>query len=261
MSIVNIASKKVQQGLAEIFSVKEYPIFLSFASHFLHLSWENILLLYQQRKDAVCVAGLLAWEQLTHARLLPKETPLLLLYPEYQEEASGFSYSICSVFDIGQLQINSEERNRLLRLVSSCNKETLYPAFRSIFQKETGKRVYPLPDSGVRYLECNGNIVMVPSEAADDEKLRLLLEYYLELVSDPSDSALVSGGIRNTTGYLLSEFYGLSWHKHITFPYLRLLELGIDSKERILSQSCLKAGRIREDLDQYCHDLTETKQQ
>lgn len=247
MSLIDVAEERIRQGVADIFTMKQYPVFLAFAANFLSFSFKNIVMMYLQAPDARFVAGMYAWKQMTDANVSLDKIPVLVLYPEYNPETKSFAYSIRKVFDYAQLGGNSPQV--LNDYAKKCDSSGLYGCFTDTFKTEKKKSVYLSVDEVVRDIEQNEKAVIVPKSIPDKEKFKMLLDVYLSSTANDS-SQVINGCISNTIKYLIYSYYGMDEVKRITFPYISLPEVDDDdARARILCMAFNVAKGVTESVD------------
>ena len=243
MNVTQAVEERIQQGIRDIFTLKEYPKFLVFAGNFTSFSYKNVIMLYMQAPDAQYVAGLVAWKQITDEQVSPDAVPILVLYPEYDEKKKSFEYTIRKVFDFKQLGKLGDNGTRLKQLTRKCSAGSVYGYFKKHFKEATGLSVYPAEDN-IKTIEVNGNTALVPAQADDKEKFRMLLDSYLLQEQKEADTKLVSGCISNTVRYIVYSYYGFAQADRIAFPYISQPILDDAAKAYILQRSFELAGRI-----------------
>ena len=123
MSVIDIAMKRIDDGITKIFTPKEYPIFLKFASNFLNFSFKNIILIYLQNPQAQYIAGINAWKNLTGLGIKKGETPILILYPDL---ANGFTYEVQKLFDYRQIDNENINAEMVKEYIFKCDKNHLF---------------------------------------------------------------------------------------------------------------------------------------
>lgn len=260
MFLTEAAGIRIRQGIDDIFTAKEYPKFLSFASDFLNFSCQNIILLYMQVPDAKYVAGLHAWQMLFSRRIPLDRIPALILYPEYQEDSKSFSYSIRKVFDYAQTEGSGTCEEALKPLHGKCSPSDLYGSFRDYFKEVTGKSVYPSADEEQTEIDETGNALTIPSSIPGKDKFRLLFEYYTGSVRNAKDSPVLSGCAADSLRYIIFSYYELHEKNRITFPYLTLPAMDDQMRMEILTRAVSEARRITAFMDASHIDRLQVKQ-
>ena len=98
MNAVQVAEKRINDGISKIFTVKDYPAFLSFASNFLSFSYKNIILIYLQDPKAKFVAGINAWKKITELGIKKLLFLFSFFIPIYQMEKLNILFKRYSIF-------------------------------------------------------------------------------------------------------------------------------------------------------------------
>lgn len=245
MSVIDIAKKRIDDGITKIFTPKEYPVFLTFASNFLNFSYKNIILIYLQDPQAQYVAGINAWKNLTGLGIKKGATPILILYPDL---ANGFHYEVQKLFDYRQVDNENINAEMINEYIFKCDKNTLFESI-SRYLKEFKVSVYLNPEVDKKIC-VEDNIITVNASLDNDEKFMEVLKLHIEnQAKDKKYEPLLSGAIINTSIYLIYSYYGFI-PSQISFPYLAI-PITDDKKNFIFSQSFSLARRTIESLDNF----------
>lgn len=243
MSIIDIAKKRIDDGITKIYTPNEYPIFLTFASNFLNFSYKNVILIYLQNPQAKYIAGINAWKNLTGLGIKKGETPILILYPDLSD---GFHYEIQKLFDYRQIDNENINEEMVKEYVFKCDKNNLFEAITS-YLKEFKISVYQNPDMNEK-ISMDDNIITVRASLSSEEKFLEVLKLFIEKqVNDKDYDNLISGAVINTSLYLIYSYYGFN-PQHTTFPYL-LLPVSVDNKNIIIEKSFSLSKNIIDNLD------------
>ena len=258
MDVLDAVEARIQQGIRDIFTLKEYPRFLAFASNFASFSYKNIIMIYMQAPDAKYVAGLFAWKQITDDDIPPETVPILILYPEYDEKAGTFEYAIRKVFDYKNVGSLAGNDSKLKQLTRRCDTDSVYGFFRKIFKEQTGMSVYPTDDD-LKGVEASGNTLLISERNSDKEKFQLLLDYYLNKGKRDDDSPVIFGCVSNTVKYIVYSYYGFEEAGRITFPYIALPVIDDAARSQILQRSLGIASNVIDCIDTAYHERMRAK--
>ena len=245
MSVIDIAMKRIDDGITKIFTPKEYPIFLNFASNFLNFSFKNIILIYLQNPQAQYIAGINAWKNLTGLGIKKGETPILILYPDL---VNGFTYEVQKLFDYRQIDNENINAEIVKEYIFKCDKNQLFESI-CYYLKEYKISVYLNPELNEKIC-MEDNIITVNASLDNDEKFKEVLKLHIENVAKDNEcEPLISGAIINTSIYLIYSYYGFI-PSQITFPYL-VIPITDDKKNFIFSQSFSLVKKIVDNLDDF----------
>lgn len=243
MSAVDVAEKRINDSMGKIFTLDEYPKFLSFSSNFLKFSYKNIILIYLQDSKAKYIAGINAWKNLTGLKIKKGTTPILILYPSL---SSGFKYEVQKLFDFRFLDNENISEDIVKKSINKCDK--LFKAMQH-YLESLKISVYPMDDMETS-VSFEDGIISVDATLSDEEKFIEVLKIFIEgQIRNKDYDNLVSGSIINSSIYLIHSYYGLDTSK-IVFPYIKL-PMNDDAKHLILSQSFLLSNKITENLDSF----------
>lgn len=247
MTLTEAAEQRIQQGINQIFTVKEYQKFLTFASNFLTFSYRNVIMIYLQAPDAQYVAGMFAWKNITDEVISPDKVPILVLYPEYDDKTKTFEYTIRKVFDFRQVGNLSSDSGKLKELTRRCDTGDLSGLFQTFIKNETNMTIYQLDDQ-IKDMEVNAKTIVIPQKASSNEKFKMLLDYYLSRELTGDENKLIKGCIENTVKYLVYTYYSHEEAKRASFPYIQAIKDDKD-KNGILGKSFDLAGKIVGSID------------
>lgn len=245
MSVIDIAMKRIDDGISKIYTPKEYPVFLTFASNFLNFGYKNIILIYLQNPQAQYIAGINAWKNLTGLGIKKGATPILILYPDL---VNSFQYEVQKLFDYRQVDNENMNLEIMKEYIFKCDKNSLFESICN-YLKEFKISVYLNPEINDK-ISVEDNIITVNSSLDNDEKFKEVLKIFIEnQAKDKNYEPLTSGAIINTSIYLIYSYYGFI-PSQITFPYLAI-PITDDKKNFIFSQSFSLARRTIENLDNF----------
>lgn len=255
MSVIDVAMKRIDDGITKIFTPKEYPIFLKFASNFLNFSFKNIILIYLQNPQAQYIAGINAWKNLTGLGIKKGATPILILYPNL---ADGFHYEVQKLFDYRQVDNENINVEMVKEYILKCDKNQLFESICN-YLKEYKISVYLNPELNEKIC-MEDNIITVNASLDNDEKFKEVLKIFIEnQAKDKNYEPLISGAIINTSIYLIYSYYGFI-PSQITFPYLAI-PITDDKKNFIFSQSFSLVKKIVDNLDDFYFQKIQEKTQ
>lgn len=106
-------TKKLEQGVADVFASDEYKAMLSTMAKFHHYSASNCLLIMMQKPEATLVAGYKAWQTKFKRQVKKGEKGITILSPcphkkivedeeGNEKEIRWMTFRACKVFDISQ---------------------------------------------------------------------------------------------------------------------------------------------------------------
>lgn len=244
MSAIQIAEKRITDGINKIFTPKDYPAFLLFASNFLNFSYKNIILIYLQNPKAKCIAGINAWKNLTGLGLKKNSVPILILYPVLSDNC--IKYEIQKVFDYSQIDNENIKEEQIKEHLIKCDKQYLFEGLKAYLLK-SGMSIYSSDDLK-EGIAIDDNIITINAALNQEDKFMKTLELYIaEKVKD--NERLVSGAIVHSTLYMIYSYYDIKT-SHITFPYLAV-PLPDDKKKAIFEKSCSLSYSIIENINNY----------
>lgn len=246
MNAVQVAEKRINDGISKIFTVKDYPAFLSFASNFLSFSYKNIILIYLQDPKAKFVAGINAWKKITELGIKKTAVPILVLYPDLSD--GKVEYTIQKVFDFRQVD-NEYMLEELIKKehIIKCEKKNLFEGLEN-YLNNNDFSVYlgnNLKDS----VKVDNDIITYGEDLTLDERISKIIDVYLrKQLTDFSE--IVTGSIVNSSIYMIGKYYDIDVSR-LKFTYIGLPVLKDEEKKLIIEKSCFFSKSIIESINSY----------